>query len=257
MEPYTGPPLKPGNRWVNRDAFSTGRAIVTGFFVSPQITTEELETAVRDAERVNGTIREEVEVNGPFAEERQECMYCRDPGLEPPMTGSFRRDWDYNKANHVVDKLEPSLPTWHERRVQAAREALPQGTVYQIDGETIPYEDAMAAIDTPKTFEDTFADIFAEAFNLLVDRQRKYGPKNIERLGLFGVLSRLANDKVERVMRGMTGTVKWGEVTIDVVDAQDESFEDALLDIANYALIAIALKRGLWGLPLREELDGK
>ena len=239
MEPYTGPPLKPGNRWVNRDAFSTGRAIVTGFFVSPQITTEELETAVRDAERVNGTIREEVEVNGPFAEELQECMYCRDPGLEPPMTGSFRRDWDYHKANHVVDKLEPA------------------GTVYQIDGETIPYADVMAAIDTHKTFEDTFADIFAEAFNLLVDRQRKYGPKNIERLGLFGVLSRLANDKVERVMRGMTGTVKWGEVTIDVVDAQDESFEDALLDIANYALIAIALKRGLWGLPLREELDGK
>jgi hypothetical protein len=149
------------------------------------------------------------------------------------------QDWEHHQKSHVVDKLEPA------------------GTVYQIDGATIPYRDVMAAIDTPKTFEGTFTEIFEEAFDLLVERQRKYGPKNIERLGLFGVLSRLANDKVERIMRGMSGTIRGGQVEIELSDAQDESFEDSLLDIANYALIAIALKRGVWGLPLMEELDAE
>jgi hypothetical protein len=101
------------------------------------------------------------------------------------------------------------------------------------------------------TFQDVFADIYKEAFDLLVERQRKYGPKNIESLGLFGVFGRLSDDKVERIKRGINGTISHGVVTLtNLDDFDDESFEDALYDIANYALIMIALKRGLWGKPL-------
>src|SRR3990172_4304875 len=81
-----------------------------------------------------------------------------------------------------------------------------------------------------------------------IERQRKYGPENVRKLGIFGVFGRLADDKVERIRRALNGRIAHGEVVLDdLADFNDESFEDALLDIANYALILIALKRGLWG----------
>lgn len=107
-----------------------------------------------------------------------------------------------------------------------------------------------------ETFEDVFQVIFDEAFDLLVARQRKYGPTNIERLGLFGIFGRISDDKIERLRRGFNGTIVNGRVSLDFFeDFEDETFEDALKDIANYALIMLALKRGLWGKPLREDLD--
>jgi hypothetical protein len=106
---------------------------------------------------------------------------------------------------------------------------------------------------TDPTFEDVFQGIFGEAFELLIDRQRKYGPDNIERLGVYGVLSRLAHDKVERVMRSMNGRIENGKVILEYpTDYDDDTFEDGLFDMANYALIAIAKHRGLWGAPLSD-----
>ena len=51
----------------------------------------------------------------------------------------------------------------------------------------------------------------------------------------------------------MNGRVVNGKVVIDPISDREaaDTFEDALLDIANYSLIALALKRGLWGKPLR------
>ena len=100
-----------------------------------------------------------------------------------------------------------------------------------------------------QTFQETFREIYSEAFGLLVQRQAKYGDLNIQQLGLYGVLSRVANDKVSRVMKSMNGQIVDGKVLLDPIKEEhaDEVFEDALLDIANYALIAIALKRGVWG----------
>jgi hypothetical protein len=105
----------------------------------------------------------------------------------------------------------------------------------------------------PHTFQDVFSGIYKEAFDLLVNRQKKYGPENIRMLGLYGTFGRLADDKIERIRRGMNGKIVHGKIEMDVTDFDDESFEDALLDIANYALIMIALKRGLWGKPLDEK----
>ena len=100
-----------------------------------------------------------------------------------------------------------------------------------------------------KTFQEVFAEIFNESWNVMIDRQAKYGNANIQQLGLYGVLSRVANDKMSRVMKSLNGKIVDGKVLLDPIKEEhvDEFLEDALLDIANYALIAIALKRGVWG----------
>jgi len=105
-----------------------------------------------------------------------------------------------------------------------------------------------------ETFEDTFEGIASECLDLLVKKQVSYGPKNIESLGFFGVFDRLSSDKVERLRNAMQGTVENGKVRITFSETlADESIEDTLKDMVNYALILIALKRGLWGRPLRGE----
>lgn len=106
------------------------------------------------------------------------------------------------------------------------------------------------------SFQEVFADIFQETFDLLVARQHKYGPKNIEQQGAFGVFTRLRDDKMSRVARAMNGTIVNGkiQVTIELGDEEEDTYEDALKDIANYALIMLCLYRGKWGAPLQEEL---
>ena len=108
----------------------------------------------------------------------------------------------------------------------------------------------------PGSFQAVFADIFQEAFDLLCERQRKYGPQNIEQLGLWGIFGRFADDKVERLRRSFNGTIDHGVLTVEVDgDFGDESWEDACVDSANYPLIMLAYKRGLWGAPLQEDMD--
>lgn len=109
----------------------------------------------------------------------------------------------------------------------------------------------------PATFEEAFRDIFDETLDLLVTRQRKYGPDNIRNQGIYGVVTRIADDKIARVRQSLHGAVVNGQVKLDpIVDREaTDTFEDALKDIANYALIALALHRGVWGLPLESESE--
>lgn len=106
------------------------------------------------------------------------------------------------------------------------------------------------------SFQEVFADIFQEAFDLLVARQRKYGVANIENQGLYGIFTRLRDDKMSRIAKAMAGTIVNGRVQLEVIEGDEEkdTFEDALIDVANYALIMLALHRGKWGAPLEEEL---
>lgn len=110
---------------------------------------------------------------------------------------------------------------------------------------------------TTGTFESTFRRIFNEAFNVLVARQRKYGKANIEEQGPFGVLQRIEKDKLNRIKRAFHGCVVNGEIVLDHIDLEGEegdTLQDALIDVANYALIILALVRGEWGRPLESEL---
>jgi hypothetical protein len=106
-----------------------------------------------------------------------------------------------------------------------------------------------------ETFEQAFQEIYDEAFKLLCDKQARYGNSNIEQLGLHGVISRIAHDKIARAKKFLNGRIVGGQVFLNEMDDdQEESLEDTLLDIANYALIAVALRRGKWGRPLKVDI---
>lgn len=91
----------------------------------------------------------------------------------------------------------------------------------------------------PKTFEDAIDVIHNELRDLMVSKQRDYGKGNISTFGEFGVLVR-ASDKFERLKNLLTSHTT----------AQNEPIEDSWKDAANYALIALLIRRGWWDLPL-------
>ena len=104
---------------------------------------------------------------------------------------------------------------------------------------------------TPKIqdFEKYFTTLYDEAKNILVQRQRQYGPANIESLGVPGVFSRLSDDKMSRVKKALNGEVIKGRVVLSdasLAELQHPSVRDALIDSANYALILISLIDGKW-----------
>ncbi len=65
-------------------------------------------------------------------------------------------------------------------------------------------------------------------------KQRDYGSGNISSFGEFGVLVRM-NDKMERLKN-----------LLKMESPKNESVEDSYLDLANYAIIAVLLRRGIW-----------
>lgn len=93
------------------------------------------------------------------------------------------------------------------------------------------------------TFEDAFDLIVSELRELMIRKQRDYGHENITAFGEFGVLVRL-NDKVARLRNLLAKGKK----------PQNESLEDSWRDIANYAIIALMLRRGIFTLPLAENV---
>lgn len=80
-----------------------------------------------------------------------------------------------------------------------------------------------------------FARISSEAIALCCAKQRDYGPGNIPAFGELGVLVRL-NDKVER-LKNLINSGK---------EPTHESLEDTWVDLINYAMIGIAVRRGWW-----------
>jgi hypothetical protein len=93
---------------------------------------------------------------------------------------------------------------------------------------------------TDEQFEEDFAGILQEAFELCKRKQASYGPGNIHYLGERGVFVRLF-DKVQRLKR-----LVW-ENRDNPLD--DETVEDTWMDILNYAAIALMVHRGLWPNP--------
>jgi hypothetical protein len=105
--------------------------------------------------------------------------------------------------------------------------------------------------NTPKIqdFETYFTTLYDEAKSILVERQRQYGPANIESLGVPGVFSRMSDDKMSRVKKALNGSVIKGRVVLSdasLAELQHPSVRDALIDSANYALILLSLIDGQW-----------
>jgi hypothetical protein len=89
------------------------------------------------------------------------------------------------------------------------------------------------------TFEDAIDSVLADLRSVLMCKQHDYGPGNILDFGEYGVLVR-ANDKMAR----LKNLLKNGEAPAN------EALEDTWIDLANYGVIALMVRRGLWGLPM-------
>jgi len=94
----------------------------------------------------------------------------------------------------------------------------------------------------PATFEEAVDEVLRELRGILVNKQRDYGHNNITDFGEFGVLVRL-NDKVCRLKNLLTKNK----------EPKNESIDDSWVDTANYAIIAIMLRKGTFTLPLKED----
>lgn len=93
----------------------------------------------------------------------------------------------------------------------------------------------------PANFEEMFEHLQKDCLDIMVDRQRKYGPNNIPKFGTFGTLVRMT-DKFERLN---TLHERFQDLKDDA-SYSDESLEDTLIDIANYANIMRAQLKGYW-----------
>ena len=106
----------------------------------------------------------------------------------------------------------------------------------------------MKVIDSyPNTCKE-FEDIQSEMFDLFLRKQADYGPTNVgmgsevvdtddkAKRSLIGLSVRL-NDKVQRLLN----------LTLNNKEPNNESLEDTLIDIANYAVMALIVQRKVWG----------
>ena len=97
------------------------------------------------------------------------------------------------------------------------------------------------------TFEEAIDSVLAEMRETMVAKQRDYGPGNIGQFGELGVLVR-TNDKMERLKNLLY---------VNPGEAQNESLDDTWLDLANYGLIGLMVRRGIWGLPMDQTPPSK
>lgn len=95
--------------------------------------------------------------------------------------------------------------------------------------------------DPPASFQQMFRTLFSENQSVMVKRQKKYGKHNIPRYGVSGTIVRMG-DKFSR-LEELLGK---GDLLPGAVESEDESIEDTLIDIANYATIMRAQLRGWW-----------
>ena len=93
--------------------------------------------------------------------------------------------------------------------------------------------------EEPNTFQEALGIVLDEMRDVMIGKQHDYGPGNIMDFGDFGVLVR-ANDKMAR----LRNLYKSGEAP------RHESVDDTWLDLANYAVIAMMVRRGYWRLPV-------
>ena len=76
--------------------------------------------------------------------------------------------------------------------------------------------------------------IACENIKLMDRKQMDYGSGNITAFGEFGVLVRM-NDKIERLKH-----------LNKMPNPKNESIEDSYMDLSNYAIIAMMIRRNIW-----------
>jgi hypothetical protein len=95
---------------------------------------------------------------------------------------------------------------------------------------------------TPQTFEEALDSVLADMRAVMIERQHKYGPHNITMFGEKGCVVRLS-DKLGRLVNLHFH---------NGAETPDETVEDTWIDAGNYGVIALMVRRGIWGLPLSD-----
>jgi len=80
-----------------------------------------------------------------------------------------------------------------------------------------------------------------EVTTILIKKQRDYGPENIERFGLTGIIIRM-HDKIARLENLISSGQR----------ANNESVQDTFIDIIGYSAIALMWMNNQFLTPLRE-----
>ena len=98
-----------------------------------------------------------------------------------------------------------------------------------------------------------YGSIVNDAFKLCVKKHKDYGPTNIDGAGILGILVRLG-DKMARFRTiassaGVTldDSPEVARMKILAATNVKDKFEDDLLDLVNYGVIAIMWLIGAWG----------
>ena len=97
-----------------------------------------------------------------------------------------------------------------------------------------PYEAMFAELGLQTDMAKEAFRIVCENVRIMDTKQQDYGSGNISAFGEFGVLVRL-NDKIERLKN-----------LNKMPSVKNEAIDDTYLDIANYAVIAMLIRRNLW-----------
>lgn len=94
-------------------------------------------------------------------------------------------------------------------------------------------------------FEEAIRQTAMEIANLVISKQRDYGPKNIVN-SPFGPEQGLVTREHDKLARlaNLLGKSK---------NPNNESIEDTWKDVAGYGLIGVMIRRGIFELPLKEE----
>lgn len=120
-----------------------------------------------------------------------------------------------------------------------------------------------------ETFDDAMDSVYESMREIMISKQKLRGAGNIDNQGLVGVVTRMKEDKLERVMKSVKRDVFRDQliadgVPLEVVDKYypgrdvaeahaEDTLEDDLLDVANYAIICVMVLRGIWGLPVQDD----
>ena len=105
------------------------------------------------------------------------------------------------------------------------------------DNRPLPWDKEVRQV-TNSAFASNVWEIMDEIGNLLITKQSDYGPGNVNNAfggPINGLLVRIG-DKFER-LKNLFATGK---------EPKHESIEDSFKDMANYAVIALMIQRGVW-----------
>jgi hypothetical protein len=112
----------------------------------------------------------------------------------------------------------------------------------------IPFEEKKTAyVDTDKYPQQTeaFEEIIQNMLATYKMKMEDYSPWNMRGTGELGAITRLW-DKTARLMNLMGFDIGTGKFSA-LKDPKNESIDDTLLDLANYAIITMILRKGKWG----------